>query len=119
MFALEGKVQPVVVMIANAPNLKACVSIGDRLLNRRPRKRDDPAKESQFLEMRKAHSGFPAIDLSLVSEMASTFLYEQAVLTRWGVKGIWRTRAPTASKMALAMAAAVVTVDGSPAPTAC
>ena len=41
-----------------------------------------------------------------------------ACFTRSGVKGILRNRAPVASKIAFATAAAVVVVDGSPAPTA-
>jgi hypothetical protein len=43
-------------------------------------------------------------------------LIPKVSLTRSGVNGICRKRAPLASKMALASAAAVVTVDGSPAP---
>src|SRR5687768_6027074 len=42
----------------------------------------------------------------------------KATRTRSGVNGIWRMRTPVASKMAFATAAAVVTVEGSPAPIA-
>jgi hypothetical protein len=40
----------------------------------------------------------------------------KTALTRDGVSGAWRMRAPVASKIALAMAAAVARLDGSPAP---
>src|SRR5687767_4658586 len=42
----------------------------------------------------------------------------KAARTRSGVNGISRRRIPVASKIALATAAAVVTVEGSPAPKA-
>lgn len=42
--------------------------------------------------------------------------YENAAFTRSGENGTRRMRTPVASKMALAMAAAVGRIDGSPAP---
>jgi len=45
-------------------------------------------------------------------------LAASAALTRAGVSGAWRTRAPVASKMALAIAPAVGRLEGSPAPPA-
>src|ERR1700688_3660424 len=39
-----------------------------------------------------------------------------AAFTRTGVSGAWRTRMPVASKIALAIAAAVARLEGSPAP---
>ena len=41
-----------------------------------------------------------------------------AALTRSGVNGAWRTRAPVASKMALAIAPAATVTAVSPAPVA-
>ena len=41
---------------------------------------------------------------------------EMGAFTRADVSGVWRTRAPVASKMALAMAADVARLEGSPAP---
>lgn len=43
---------------------------------------------------------------------------DNAALTRSGVKGIVRSRAPVASKIALAIAAGIALVVASPAPTA-
>ena len=45
-------------------------------------------------------------------------LSSNAARTLSGVNGIWRRRTPVASKIALATAGAVVTVEGSPAPSA-
>jgi len=56
--------------------------------------------------------GKPALRVTLLRN------YPIATLTRLEVNGISRTRAPVAAKIAFAIAAAVVTVDGSPAPTA-
>ena len=42
--------------------------------------------------------------------------YPKALLTRSGVNGTWRSRAPVATKIALFKAAATGTVANSPAP---